>query len=82
LSAVAAPVSSNVVVAVDVGKNCVALSVIDANRHRLFRPVEFAMTRPALERVVARVGEVRSTCIVCLSTICHDLRHEVHRRGN
>ena len=45
-------------VAVDVGKNCVALSVTDAGRHRLFGPVEFAMTRPSLERVVARIGEV------------------------
>ena len=59
MSVVAAPVSSStVVVAVDVGKNCVALSVTDAGRHRLFGPVEFAMTRPASERVVARVGEV------------------------
>jgi len=46
------------VVAVDVGKNCVALSVTDAGRHRLFGPVEFAMTRPALDRVVARIGAV------------------------
>ena len=59
MSVVAAPVSSStVVVAVDVGKNCVALSVTDAGRHRLFGPVEFAMTRPALERVVARIGAV------------------------
>ena len=59
MSVVAAPVSSStVVVAVDVGKNCVALSVTDANRHRLFGPVEFAMTRPALDRVVARIGAV------------------------
>ena len=59
MSVVAAPVSSStVVVAVDVGKNCVALSVTDAARHRLFGPVEFAMTRPALEGVVARVGAV------------------------
>jgi transposase len=49
---------STVVVAVDVGKDCVALSVTDDARHRLFGPVEFAMTRPALERVVARVGDV------------------------
>jgi len=62
VSVVAAPVSSStVVVAVDVGKNCVALSVTDASRHRLFGPIEFAMTRPALERVVARVGEVLPT---------------------
>ena len=42
VSVVAAPVSSStMVVAVDVGKNCVALSVTDAGRHRLFGPVEF-----------------------------------------
>jgi len=56
---VAASVSSSpVVVAVDVGKNCVALSVTGAGRHRLFGPVEFAMTRRALDRVVARIGAV------------------------
>ncbi|HET6626303.1 MAG TPA: IS110 family transposase [Nocardioidaceae bacterium] len=43
------------VVAVDVGKNTVALSVTDAERHRLFGPVDFAMTRPALRGVVERV---------------------------
>jgi len=58
VSVVAALVSSStVVVAVDVGKNCVALSVTDAGRHRLFGPLEFAMTRPALEQV-ARIGAV------------------------
>jgi len=59
VSVVAASVSSStVVVAVDVGKNCVALSVTDACRHRLFGPVEFAMNRPALEQAVARIGAV------------------------
>jgi transposase len=53
----AAPVtSSTVVVAVDVGKTSVALSVTDAQRHRLLGPVEFAMTRSAL---TATVGQVR-----------------------
>jgi transposase len=53
----AAPVtSSTVVVAVDVGKTSVALSVTDAERHRLLGPVEFAMTRSAL---TATVGQVR-----------------------
>jgi transposase len=53
----AAPVtSSTVVVAVDVGKCSVALSVTDAARHRLLGPVEFAMTRSAL---TATVGQVR-----------------------
>ncbi len=55
MSVGAAPVSSStVVVAVDVGKNLVALSVTDAGRHRLLGPVEFAMTRTASERVVAQ----------------------------
>jgi hypothetical protein len=48
----AAPVTSSTVVAVDVGKTLVALSVTDASRHRLFGPVEFAMTRPALSAVI------------------------------
>jgi transposase len=53
----AAPVtSSTVVVAVDVGKTSVALSVTDAELHRLLGPVEFAMTRSAL---TATVGQVR-----------------------
>jgi hypothetical protein len=52
----AAPVtSSTVVVAVDVGKCSVALSVTDAERHRLFGPVEFAMTRSALTATVGQV---------------------------
>ena len=57
MSVHAAPVtSSTVVVAVDVGKTSVALSVTDAERRRLFGPVEFAMTRSAL---TATVGQVR-----------------------
>jgi hypothetical protein len=60
VSVAASVSSSTVVVAVDVGKNCVALSVTDAGRHRLFGPVEVAMTRPALDRVVARIGAVLS----------------------
>jgi len=58
VSVAASVSSSTVVVAVDVGRNCVALSVTDAGRPRLFGPVEFAMTRPALDRVVARIGAV------------------------
>ena len=50
--------SSTVVVAVDVGKSCVALSVTDAARHRLLGPVEFAMTAPALSAVVERIVKV------------------------
>ena len=56
MSVHAAPVtSSTVVVAVDVGKTSVALSVTDAERHRLFGPVEFAMTRSALAAVVGQI---------------------------
>lgn len=47
-----------VVVAVDVGKNTVALSVTDDQRQRLLGPVDFAMTRPGLVATVARVTEV------------------------
>jgi transposase len=55
----AAPVTSSaVVVAVDVGKTSVALSVTDAERHRLLGPVQFAMTRSG--RWLRRsVGSVR-----------------------
>jgi len=57
VSVLAAPVtSSTVVVAVDVGKTSVALSVTDAARRRLFGPVEFTMTKSAL---TAAVGQVR-----------------------
>jgi transposase len=55
----AAPVtSSTVVVAVDVGKCSVALSVTDREQHRLLGPVEFAMTRSALAAVVGQVRGV------------------------
>lgn len=58
MSVHAAPVtSSTVVVAVDVGKSSVALSVADADRHRLFGPVQFVMTRSAL---TATLGQVRA----------------------
>jgi transposase len=57
----AAPVtSSTVVVAVDVGKVSVALSVTDAARRRLLGPVEFAMTRSALTAAVGQVWGVVS----------------------
>ena len=59
MSVHAAPVtSSTVVVAVDVGKTSVALSVTDAERRRLFGPVEFAMTRSALAAVLEQIGGV------------------------
>jgi transposase len=50
--------AATVVVAVDVGKNAVALSVTDDQRHRLFGPVEFAMTRSGLRSTLARVKDV------------------------
>lgn len=50
--------TSLLVVAVDVGKTSVALSVTDGVRHRLLGPVEFAMTRPALAAVTEQVRRV------------------------
>lgn len=50
--------SSTVVVAVDVGKTTVALSVTDAGRCRLLGPVDFAMTAPGLAGVLGRVRAV------------------------
>jgi transposase len=46
------------VVAVDVGKNKAALSVMSADRHRLFGSAEFAMSAPALASVLQRVCAV------------------------
>ncbi len=54
----AATVCDGVVVAVDVGKNTVALSVTDAGRHRLLGPVDFSMTGRGLSDVVERVRDV------------------------
>ena len=53
-----APVMAATVVAVDVGKNTAALSVTDAARRRLFGPVDFAMTAPAVTAVLERVCAV------------------------
>jgi transposase len=50
--------SSTVVVAVDVGKMAFAVSVSGADRRRLLGPVECAMTRPALDRLVEQVRAV------------------------
>ncbi|MDQ0819885.1 transposase [Arthrobacter sp. V4I6] len=47
-----------VVVAVDVGKSTVALSVTGADRRRLLGQVDFKMTAPGLEAVLARVRRV------------------------
>lgn len=49
---------SMVVVAVDVGKNTVALSVTDWQRHRLLGPLDFAMTRAGLAATVSRIARV------------------------
>lgn len=50
--------SSVVVVAIDVGKNTVACSVTDDQRHRLFGPVDFAMTRTGLDATLSRIEKV------------------------
>jgi transposase len=50
--------SSMAVVAVDVGKNTVALSVTDDRRHRLFGPIDFAMTRAGLSSTLGRIHAV------------------------
>lgn len=50
--------SSMVVVAIDVGKNTVACSVTDDRRHRLFGPVDFAMTRTGLTTTLSRIEKV------------------------
>ena len=50
--------SSTVVVAVDVGKRSFAVSVSGADRRRLLGPVDCAMTRPALDRLVEQVRAV------------------------
>ena len=47
-----------VVVAVDVGKNTVTLSVTDAQRRRLLGPLDFAMTASGLAATLSRVDEV------------------------
>jgi transposase len=56
MSVHAAPVVDlPVVVAVDVGKTVVALSVTDAGRHRLLGPVDFEMTGRGLDAVLALI---------------------------
>ncbi|MGO4807795.1 hypothetical protein AB4089_22050 [Arthrobacter sp. 2MCAF15] len=46
---------SPVVVAVDVGKRTVALSVTDAARHRLLGPVDFEMTGRGLDGILTLI---------------------------
>jgi transposase len=53
-----APVTAAAVVAVDVGKNKAAMAMTSADRHRLFGPVDFAMTAPALAAVLQRACAV------------------------
>jgi hypothetical protein len=53
-----APIMAATVVAVDVGKNTAALLVTDAARRRLFGPVDFAMTAPAVSAGVELVRAV------------------------
>lgn len=47
-----------VAVAIDVGKNTVAVSVTDDQRRRLLGPLDFAMTRPGLAATVAKIQAV------------------------
>lgn len=47
-----------VAVAIDVGKNTVAVSVTDDQRRRLLGPLDFAMTRPGLAATVAKIEAV------------------------
>lgn len=66
--------SSTVVVAVDVGKNTVACSVTDDQRHRLLGPVDFAMTctRPGIDG--ARIEELVPPAVVvkvCIEAAGH-----------
>lgn len=57
IASISAP-AATVVVAVDVGKNTVALSVTDSARQRLCGPIDFAMTSPGLASVIERVRGV------------------------
>lgn len=52
---------STIVVAVDVGKTSVMVSVTDDARRRLMGPVEFAMTRSGLGAVTQRVSALASS---------------------
>ena len=47
-----------VAVAIDVGKNTVAVSVTDDQRKRLLAPWDFAMTRPGLAATIAQIQAV------------------------
>jgi len=63
VSVQSAPVTvSTIVVAVDVGKTSLMVSVTDDARRRLMGPVEFAMTRSGLGAATQRVLAVGSSC--------------------
>jgi transposase len=63
VSVQSAPVrSSTIVVAVDVGKTSLMVSVTDGARRRLMGPVEFAMTRSGLGAATQRVLAVAPSC--------------------
>lgn len=63
MSVQSAPVTvSTIVVAVDVGKTSLMVSVTDDARRRLMGPVEFAMTRSGLGAATQRVLAVGSSC--------------------
>ncbi|MDQ2627622.1 transposase [Mycolicibacter senuensis] len=58
-----APVtSSTIVVAVDVGKTSAMLSVTDGGRQQVLGPVEFAMNRSGLVKVVDQVSTLIPAC--------------------
>jgi transposase len=64
VSAQNAPVtSSTIVVAVDVGKTSLMVSVTNGARRRLMGPVEFAMTRSGLGAATQRVLAVAPSCL-------------------
>lgn len=66
----AAPVmSSTVVVAVEVGKTTVAVSVTDVGRRRLLGPLDFAVTGPGLAATVMKVREVLPAAAVAPGSV-------------
>ena len=63
MSVLNAPVTvSTIVVAVDVGKTSLMVSVTDSAHRQLMGPVEFAMTRSGLGAAAQRVLAVASSC--------------------
>jgi transposase len=63
VSVLNAPVTvSTIVVAVDVGKTSLMVSVTDSAHRQLMGPVEFAMTRSGLDAATQRLLAVTSSC--------------------